>query len=522
MGGEMMLKVYIADDEETVRLGLKKIIPWEELGFSICGEAADGQSAYEGIMKLQPALVLLDIRMPKMHGLDMALKARQEGFRGRIIVLSGYSEFKYAQDAITCEVDAYLTKPIDEEELLSVVKKIKNLIQKEQLHEKHVNFYQEQAKYKIIRNMMALSEAPMVESLASVDYSLSDLNLAADTYQVLILDNLSGHGYRKERDSESFRLLCQKLNLPTSSKYVEHLELHQMETVLLIGQRMISKFNDIFLMEEGVSDTVIYVGRCVEHMNAIYFSYHDALAIKERSFFIKTKKGILTVNELPIASSLTRILSAEDSKIMGVEAFEHIQTGAHLNFNRYMTQFRMTLADSKNNVTSVKSFISGFYLTVKQEFERCYPLSDKPLITNVKMIHYIHEARYLTEIEALLDKQFLMMLEEVQSNQGDSIIDEIIAYIQLNYMKNIRLKVLAPKFGYNCSYLGKVFSKKLGMSFNDYVHSVRINEAKKLLELEQYKIYEISKLVGYSNVDYFHKKFKLLTHISPNEYREGL
>ena len=99
-----MLTLFIADDETTVREGLKKILNWTELGFEICGEGTNGLNTLEGILMKNPDLVLLDIRMPKMHGTELAKQARSQGFKGRIIILSGYSDFKYAQDAIRWSV----------------------------------------------------------------------------------------------------------------------------------------------------------------------------------------------------------------------------------------------------------------------------------------------------------------------------------------------------------------------------------------------------------------------------------
>ena len=113
-----MYTVFIADDEESIREGLKCIVDWEDIGFLICGEAGNGSDALSEILSKQPSLVLLDIKMPKMHGIDVVVAAREQGYTGKCILLSGYSDFGYAQTAIRYGVDYYLTKPIDEDELL--------------------------------------------------------------------------------------------------------------------------------------------------------------------------------------------------------------------------------------------------------------------------------------------------------------------------------------------------------------------------------------------------------------------
>lgn len=118
------MKVFIADDEELIREGLKYIISWEELGFEICGEASNGEDALKSILELNPDLVLLDIRMPKLHGIDIIKFAREKNYTGKFIILSGYSENQYVQTALHNGADYYLTKPIDEDELYNSVKNV--------------------------------------------------------------------------------------------------------------------------------------------------------------------------------------------------------------------------------------------------------------------------------------------------------------------------------------------------------------------------------------------------------------
>lgn len=114
-----------------------------------------------------------------------------------------------------------------------------------------------------------------------------------------------------------------------------------------------------------------------------------------------------------------------------------------------------------------------------------------------------------------------MWTHSVGYSSGENVMDEVLYYIHHNYRENLKLENIAPLFGYSSSYLGKVFNKKLGVNFNSYVDQVRIDEAKKLLEQDTLKVYEIAEQVGYSNVDYFHKKFKKYVGTSPAEYRKA-
>jgi two-component system response regulator YesN len=114
-----------------------------------------------------------------------------------------------------------------------------------------------------------------------------------------------------------------------------------------------------------------------------------------------------------------------------------------------------------------------------------------------------------------------MIMNATGNSSRDSIIDDIIYYIDHNYQSNIKLESIAPLFGYNSAYLGKIFSKTVGVNFNSYVDYIRINHSKELLLQNKLKVYEISEVIGYKNVDYFHKKFKKYVGVSPAEFRKS-
>lgn len=519
----MMLKVFIADDEEQVRIGLKKIINWEAYGFEVCGEAKDGETAYNKMMLFEPDLVLLDIRMPKLQGLAVAAKAREAGFRGRIIILSGYSEFKYAQEAIQCNVDYYLTKPIEEEELQEAVLSIKRMIQKENLHMKHINYYQEQAKFKIIKDMIESSKDHQNKSLSSMAYSLKALNLDADWYQIVILDAdlfkpIEGGNQKKE---EIFSRFCYEMMIPATSKNVEHLVMQKIDVVLLKGKRCIDRLKslDEKLMNLIHPGIYVFVGRVVDDINEIYYSYHEALAIKERRFFAAMDQYMLDYEALPEAATLINYWHIDEARELANLIFESIEMNHKKQLGQIITDLIDRIQSINNSVESIKVLLAELYIVVKQNFERKYVATKEHLPSSTKSIVYIQRCIYLDEIIDFYRMNFDIMARTIGHSNSNNIIDEIINYMHNNYMKDIRLKNLAPKFGYNSSYLGKLFTKKVGESFNDYIHKVRIVEAKKLLSNKKLKIYEISKNLGYKNVDYFHRKFKELNGCSPNEYR---
>ena len=127
-----MLKVFLVEDEVVMREGIKNNIPWEQEGFSFAGEASDGEMAYPLIQKTRPDILITDIRMPFMDGLELSRLVKQEMPDMKIIVLSGYDEFEYAKEGISIGITDYLVKPVSGAQLLEAVKKVGKLVEEEQ------------------------------------------------------------------------------------------------------------------------------------------------------------------------------------------------------------------------------------------------------------------------------------------------------------------------------------------------------------------------------------------------------
>ena len=218
-----METVFIADDEQVIRDGLKQIIDWESFGFTVCGDAANGEEALAKILELNPSLVLIDIRMPKMHGIDVIEAARAKGFNGKIIIISGYSDFKYAQEAIRYGVQYYLTKPIDEDELEEILRSIKENLDKDAATANTREHYREKARETIIRDLLT-------NDIDLSHINTTDLHLTADTYQVVIYEKYS---HNTADASYRFSDLLRVTNQDNNS--YDNITLQYHEVILLKG-----------------------------------------------------------------------------------------------------------------------------------------------------------------------------------------------------------------------------------------------------------------------------------------------
>ncbi len=233
-----METLFIADDEKNIREGLKCILDWEDLGFTLCGEAANGEDALSGILQNTPSLVLLDIRMPKLSGIDIIKIAREQGYHGKFIILSGYSDFSYAQAAIRYGVEYYLTKPIDEDELLDSIHTIKKALEQEQQRSNHIALYREKAKNVILHELVTGTwKTANRTTLSSCDFQ--NMELTADIYQVIIYEKFRLYSDEKQ---DSFASL---LNITNSGNHsFEHFEQDNKEVILLKGSFALRRFED--------------------------------------------------------------------------------------------------------------------------------------------------------------------------------------------------------------------------------------------------------------------------------------
>ncbi len=185
-----------------------------------------------------------------------------------------------------------------------------------------------------------------------------------------------------------------------------------------------------------------------------------------------------------------------------------------------LDELENTLAQFRNDVTLIKSFLADLYLQMKEEMNRDYTWAKIPFQTDSAAIRFITSQHNLHEIILFISEQIEMIINAIKTSSGDMILDDVLFYIERNFQKSIKLETIAPLFGYNSAYLGQIFHKTVGESFNSYIDHKKIEYAKKLLSENELKVYEVAKQSGYKNVDYFHKKFKKYVGISPIEYRK--
>lgn len=513
-----METVFIADDEAIIREGLKCIIDWHQIGFSICGEASNGEDALKGILQYQPSLVLLDIRMPKMQGIDVVSAAREHGFKGKIIILSGYSDFKYAQTAIKYGVDFYLTKPIDEDELFQAISKVKEDIEKENKKIYNNEHYKEKAKHVILHDLI-------VGSGDVSPINIKEMYLDAEIYQIVIYEN-----FCQEVSNLTYNF-AELLKVTNQGRhFFEHFEENQKDVIILKGKFALEKFQNFLEHYEhkppqkgSPLDTLFLAyGRPVTDLLDINQSYSEASTLLDRRFFCVQGQHTLGYEELPHVEAKEQELNNKKIFEYSVIISDYLQSYNRKKVAESLFALEEYLYNVKNDIISVKFFLSDLYLQIKERMNHIYSTVTIPFPTNTAILEFIENKYYLYEIILFFSEQFEMIMNAIGNSSRNSVLDDILYYIDHNFQTNIKLENIAPLFGYNSAYLGKIFNKTVGESFNSYVDHVRVNKSKELLLQNKLKVYEVAEKVGYKNVDYFHKKFKKYVGESPAEFRKKM
>ncbi len=501
-----MYRILIADDEDIIRDGIKHLLPYEELGFSIAAEAANGDAALEKILSEQPDVVLLDIRMPGLSGLETLRIARERGFRGVVVIVSSYTDFRYAQEAMRYGAQYYVIKPIDDDELKDVLLTLRQRFDDELSRRSFTEFYRRKARSAVIADLLGGTAVPAPSELV-------ELQLISDRYCVVLLQSAAG-----------IAPVLQSLSGANHYEY-DHIRLSGQDVLFLRGESTIARVQDVagFLARtaHGKTEDAIFFafGPVVNRAQDISRSYQTACSLLQRRFFCRADRYILDDTQLP-AQEEGDALDSEALQKYAAAILDGITSFHRRVIEQALHDLETQLCRTSASIASVRLFLTDLYLQIKMQVRHLYIGTDIPFLSNTEIISTVANASCLYEILDFFRTRFDIFMECTGISTRDSVLGDILHYIHCNYAGNITLENIAPLFGYNRSYLGKIFTKKMGQNFNSYVDMVRIERSKELLLQDDARVYAIAEHIGYKNVDYFHIKFRKYVGMSPAEYRK--
>lgn len=500
-------KVLIVDDEPDIREGFRHILDWDGMGLTIIGTASSGEEALPIIRSLHPDIVLSDIVMNGMSGLDLIEKAASEGIEAQFILISGYNEFKYAQKAIALGASNYILKPVDKDELEKAVLKAKSRIAASNTATIDIEILKRNARLLFLQHMVngdLRSDAEIEEGLESFSAALEDSEAA-----VIAIASRSG---RHVCDSPSAALYMGKERIEAiDDKTRTIIIMNGSERVVIHFARQLIEL----LSKDGLKDFVAGVGSTQPHLISISQSYMEAIAALSYQAYGGDKK-IFTQCDI---SKDRPALSTSNIDIGKLK--EAIKASDAEAITSYMDDFFNSMLFAE---TPPPSYVKGMLLflmngverglaedeDIKQEaFDRIRPSIAEPMLM-------------LEEIKERISEYFIAISQSIIPEarlSSDRIIKECRKYVDENIKGKISEDELASMLGISQPYLSAYFSRTTGETFRSYVNRIRNEEAKNMLGSGK-RIDEVSESLGYSDYRSFHRIFKRMNGVSPSQWKK--
>ncbi|WP_150273450.1 response regulator transcription factor [Paenibacillus tepidiphilus] len=511
-----MIKVLIVDDEPKLREGLRTLIPWEEQGYTVVATAANGIEALEKFHTFAPKLVIADIRMPGMDGLELINELRKEKADCHIMILSGYADFEYAKRAISLHIDGYLLKPVDEEELLSYLQELRVTIsRKEQLDRLH-------GAVPAVSNETLLRELLQPrEGGEPADELVEALGLEERSCEVVLLELkrvAKGEEDKVERVKQLLeRRLGQEQGLFFTLAPYMGILLNKPLRDEAARTAMWRQLQDVISRED--IDFVAAAGGAVERPQQAAVSFSAARERLSQAFF--ARMDTLLYDQAEEGGDLPDQLQepADSERDAAMELLLAVETGSDEAIPVLIGEIIRQTVEVKHDETVIKDSMIRLLSTTIARLEAVNPEVRAWTDGNPSPAAEIFNSFYLTEAENKLVEYLSRLSRHLNSGGRGDEIKRITDLIQRRYNENLKLGTLAELFNYNSAYLGKMFKLQVGEHFNTYLDKVRIEKAKQFLA-QGMKVYEVAEKVGYMNSDYFNAKFRKYVGVSPSAFRK--
>ncbi|OKP86222.1 hypothetical protein A3844_14230 [Paenibacillus helianthi] len=511
-----MIKVLIVDDEPKLREGMRTLIPWEEYGYTVVGTAASGLEALDKFRTLAPMLMIADIRMPGMDGLELVGELRKENANCHVLILSGYADFEYAKRAISYHIDGYLLKPVDEEELISYLQELRDTISREERASEWQNNETVRNEDTLLRHLLQPQEEDAPRAEAAVE-----LGLEGHSCEVVLLEFKGLHKGGDIREEQVRSELEQQWQPDTGLIFT----LPPYLGILLkeplqddVGRAALWRKLNAVITGYGLEFCAAAGGSAAGPEEASR-SFTAAAGLLEEAFF--GRKGIILSGTTDDWAEPEPEPEEEPDPERDVEVqlLLAIETGSNEAIPMLVGQIVRKLVAAKRDETYIKENLMRIVSSTIARLEAANPDFRSFILSHPSPIGEVYGSDYLIDVEKQVADYMEQISRQMNSGGRGDEIKRITDLIQRRYNENLKLGSLAEVFNYNSAYLGKMFKNQVGEHFNTYLDKVRIEKAKQFLN-QGMKVYEVAERVGYMNSDYFNAKFRKYVGVSPTAFRK--
>lgn len=535
------IKVFLVEDEMVIRRGIKNSIDWEKEGYIFCGEASDGELAYPMIIKEKPDILITDIRMPFMDGLELCKLVKKELPNIKILILSGYDEFDYAKEAIRLGVTEYLLKPLSSGKLLEALNGVSESIRREKEDKDLVRKYMEEMRENTEHEKQKFFEQMIAGNLSMADALETGekykMNLSARMYNLLLFRFTLGEENRKSGEllgeaEYAIEKLTERL------EYVFEFQrgvegwafLLMADNEEQMSERVKELSKDLEEIMKNYS-TIAYfggIGQPVARLRELEESFREAERALAARFTMELNQ-IISVEDIRMAQNVDTLDDIEITSFGEIEKTrtmleKFLNNGAEDEIDEFVDVYINEL--SEENLKSVlmrQYIIMDAYIVMMSFCEKFEGIEGEMQAQSEELKNSMKTIQTLEEIKnyiRMLLKKIIGVRDTISGRRYSDIIEIAKDQIRKTYMSDeISLNTIAAEVGMSPSYFSSIFSKEMGKTFVEYLTEIRMDRAKELLMCSSMKTSEIGYEVGYKDPHYFSYIFKKTQNCTPKEFR---
>jgi len=521
----MSYKVFLVEDEIITRQGIRDNVDWEAAGFEFCGEAPDGEMALPLIEEVKPDVLISDIKMPFMDGLQLSKIIREHMPWVKIVILSGHDEFNFAQSAVKLGVTDYLLKPVSSQDLFKVLGGLKVQLDQERSEREKLKDLQDKANHNFLLNrekfLLKLVMGGISTSEAVEQGQQLGLDIVAKYYQILfirieICEEYQPFDYQECQQIEQRvkQLLVNFQDVFLTKKDIEEI------VILIKGDNLEQITNDgIFLaglIEKELDNLtscniVVKIGSPQNRVGDIHRSFAEAMV---RS---KSSTPVPVENEIE-----DRQVELEDLDHRAVN--DYLKFGSMQDFDTFFSTTIQPIAQISLHSTLVKHYLFvDIILTISQFISELGGKVEGMALNVYEIEHVLSDFLTIDQIKQEMKKIFAYAIS-YRLNQPNHermlILQKAKRYIDDHlYDPDFQMSAVAREISLSPSYFSSIFRQEMGLAFRDYLSISRINRAKELLSTTSLQVAEIGTQCGFKDSHYFSYVFKKKTGKTPLQFR---
>lgn len=535
------IKVFLVEDEMVIRRGIKNSIDWEKEGYIFCGEASDGELAYPMIIKEKPDILITDIRMPFMDGLELCKLVKKELPNIKILILSGYDEFDYAKEAIRLGVTEYLLKPISSGKLLEALNGVSESIRREKEDKDLVRKYMEEMRENTEHEKQKFFEQMIAGNLSMADALETgekyEMNLSAGMYNLLLFRFTLGEENRKSGEllgeaEYAIEKLTERL------EYVFEFQRGVEDWAFLLmadneeqmSERVKELSKDLEEIMKNYS-TIAYfggIGQPVARLRELEESFREAERALAARFTMELNR-IISVEDIRMAQNVDTLDDIEITSFGEIEKTrtmleKFLNNGAEDEIDEFVDVYINELPEENLKSVLMRQYIiMDAYIVMMSFCEKIEGIEGEMQAQSEELKNSMKTIQTLEEIKnyiRMLLKKIIGVRDTISGRRYSDIIEIAKDQIRKTYMSDeISLNTIAAEVGMSPSYFSSIFSKEMGKTFVEYLTEIRMDRAKELLMCSSMKTSEIGYEVGYKDPHYFSYIFKKTQNCTPKEFR---